>query len=345
MEIDKQEHLELSHDHPAVVYGHKPCLTREAKWLCIDKIYSKFHRPNFYDIGGTYIEDVADYWFTFRTEIVGDIFLFHLFILKKSEGSFAVSLSANSELTFDKKNTQVAFLKNNQKEYNIQREESNNGHPSLDYIVTYHFTDLDVEFLKDRKLYISVDFPAFEGLNSNIINDIKCNHDYRALLEEPFASDFCIESADGIKFKVHKMIISAHSEVFKAMLKEETAESQNNYVKLIDVNGDDLRCMLEFMYTGTVNDLDKVDFVSLLMLSDRYDLKGLRELAQYALAKQINIDNALDILIIADMYDSDMLKRETFKFIKKNKKALHSVTFKEVNNANIIKELCMYLAS
>lgn len=328
-----------------MVYGHKQCFTRDAKWLCIDNIYSRLHRPNFYDVGGTYIEDVADYWFTFKTEIVGDIFLIHLFILRKSEGPFAVSLSSNSEITFDKKNTQMAFLKNCIKEYSIKREISKNGHPSLDYLVSYNFTDLDVEFLKGRSLYISVDFSVFDGLNHNIINDIKYNHDFKALLEEPFASDFCIESADGKTFKVHKLIISAHSEVFKAMLKEETAESQNNYVKLVDVNGDDLRCMLEFIYTGTVQDLDRVDFVSLLMLSDKYDLKGLRELAQYALAKQTTTDNAIDILIIADMYDSDSLKRETFKFIKRNKKSLDSAVFKEINNANLMRELCLYLAT
>lgn len=344
--VHPTQNLDLSPKSPSVIYGHKSCQTMKAKWLCLDKIYFKFQRPNFYDIGGTYMQDLPDFWFAFKIEIVGEIYLLHLFVIRKYDRVANIAVSCSNEITLDRRNPQAAYLTKCLKEFEFQKEETPDGNTeSFDYVTTYSFTDLDIEFLKERRLYILVEFPISEGLSFSIVNDVKFRHDCGSLLADPYESDFCIESTDGKKFNIHKLIISAHSEVFTAMLKDDTAESQNNYVKLVDVNSDDLRCMLEFIYTGTVKDLDNVDFVNVLMLADRFNLKGLSELAQYALAKQITVENALDIFIIADMYDSEALKNATLKFIKKNNKSLKTITFKRIENTELVKQLCIYLTS
>lgn len=323
-----------------VVSGQRTVQTHEVRWLCLLDVYQKLYRPGFYDIGGTYVQDVADYWFTFKTEQVGNIFLLHLFICNRGITSFSVALNASNELKVDKKNN-IVYLEHYLKEIQF------NSLPEMShsYLTTYSFTELDVESFKDRQLYVALSFTVDkkEGISIDIINKIKVNHDCGALLTDPIGSDFTIESADGAKFQIHKVILAAHSEVFKAMLKEDTAESQNSYVKLVDVTEEDLRCMLEYIYTGTVKDVENVNFGSLLMLADRYNLKGLWELSQYALAEQLCLDNALDILIIADMYDSDFLKMKAFKFIKNNKEVLHSSSFKEINNPDLIRQLCTFL--
>lgn len=325
-----------------VVCGYQIIQTRDVNWLCLDEIYEKFHRPNFYDIGGTYTQDVSDYWLTFKTEQVGSIFLLHLFICNHGVDPFRVALSCSNQLKIDKKKN-IVYIQQPLKEFQFKKVK----HLAQNYLTSYSFSDLDVECFKDRKLYIAASF-AFGntgGIGLDIINNIKLNHDCGALLTDPIGSDFTIESSDGAKFQVHKVILTAHSEVFKAMLKEETAESQNNYVKLIDVGEDDLRYMLEYIYTGTIKYVETINFASLLMLADRYNLQGLWKLSQYVLSEQINCDNALDILVIADMYDSDFLKIEAMKFIKRNVEVLESGTFKEINNASLIRELCTYLAS
>lgn len=324
------------------MFGHRMVQTCNVKWLCLEEIYQKLYRPNIYDIGGTHMQDVPDYWFTYRTEQVGNIFLLHLFICNHDVSSFNVAVSCGNKLKVDKKN-KIVFLQQYQKEFQFKKM------PELShsYLTTYNFSELDIEILKGRKLYISVSLPfdKKEGVSLDVINNIKINHDCSALLSDPIGSDFTIESADGAKFQIHKVILAAHSEVFKAMLKEETAESQNSYVKLVDVNEEDLRCMLEYIYTGTVKDVENINFGTLLMLADRYNLRGLWELSQYALSEQISLDNALDILVIADMYDSDFLKHEAMKFIKNNLEVLESSTFKEINNADLVRQLCTYLAS
>lgn len=222
---------------------------------------------------------------------------------------------------------------------------------SHSYLTTYNFTELDIQCLKNRKLYIAVSFPFAdaEGVSLEVIDNIKLNHDCSALFADPIGSDFVIESADGVKFHIHKVILAAHSEVFKAMLKGglpdnlSFAESQNNYVKLIDLNGEDLKYMLEYIYTGTVKDIENTNFGNLLILADRYNLKGLWELSEYALSEQMTIDNALDILVVADIYNSEFLKSEAMKFIKENKEVLYSSSFSEITNHELLKQLCTFM--
>ncbi|KAI5631465.1 BTB/POZ domain-containing protein [Phthorimaea operculella] len=323
-----------------VVFGHKVCQTKEAKWLCIEDAYEKFYRNNMYDIGGTYIEDIADFWFLYKVENVGNIFLMHIFVNNRQEGDFTVSLSYNNDFKLDKKKC-IAYLPTHLKDILVKTC----GEMTQNYLTTYSFTEVDLECLKDMKLYIAVSFAAMQekGVKKEIIEKVKLEHDFSALMEEPICSDFVIESADGEKFNVHKVLLSAHSEVFKAMLKEDTAESLNNYVKLPDVATEDLKGLLEFIYTGTIKDLENANFFNLLMLADQYNLDGLRELSQYAIIQQMTVSNALEILVLGDMYNSDRLKQASLNFIKKNVAALKSSTFKEIKNVDLVRELCEYM--
>ncbi|XP_047537652.1 TD and POZ domain-containing protein 2-like [Vanessa atalanta] len=320
-----------------VIFGHRVCQTAKAKWLCIDNIYQKLHRPNLYDIGGTYAEDVADYWFIYRTEMIADIHLLHLFINNRTGGSFDVSVSSSNDLSFKKKHNQ-AFLTSNLKTYKFD----NRKEMSQNYVTTYDFSVTDIEMLMNMKFYIAVSFG--HKLSPQSISDrVSTIYDFKPLLNDPLGSDFVIECADGAKFNVHKILLSTNSEVFRAMLKENTAESQNSYLKMVDVGKEDLQYILEFIYTGSIEDIENANFFNLLTLSERYDLASLKELSEHVLAGQLTIDNCIETLAVADFHNSEGLKLTALKFIKCNKIAIHSEMFQELNNVELIKELCQFL--
>lgn len=329
-----------------IVYGNaqnpeERVKTHNAKWLRLDDIYQKFHRPNYFDIGGTYVtESVADYWFMYKTEQIGNIFLLHLFITSHQEATFALAISFNNNFKLDKRNSAV-FLPVSLKEFYFTKTKEH----SPNYVTTFSFTELDVDFFENKSLYIAVKFlmNSNKSIHQNIIDKVKYTHDFSALLTDPICSDFTIESAEGDRFNVNRVLLAAHSEVFKAMLKEDTAESQNSFVKLIDVSTDDLRFILEFIYSGTIRNFENCNLCSLLMLADQYNLSGLRELSQYVLSKQLSADNALETLVLADMYNSESLKIAAMKIVKGNSKIVKSSTFKEIKNADLLRELCEYL--
>ncbi|CAH2100386.1 unnamed protein product [Euphydryas editha] len=319
-----------------VVFGYRACQTSKAKWLCLDKIYQKLHRPNLHDIGGTYIEDLADFWFVYQTEIVADIHLLHLYVNNRSEGSFDISVSGSSDLSIRKKHKK-AFLSSTLKTYKF----NNQSELSQNYITTYSFSTLDVELLMDMKLYIPILFGS--DVNSEAVDKITMDYDFKSLLTDPIGSDFVIESADGTKFDVHRILLSANSEVFKAMLKENTAESQNSYLKLIDIGKEDLQYILEFIYTGTIEDIENANFLNLLTISDRYNLTGLKEMSEHVLSGRLTEDNCIETLAIADLHNCEDLKLTVLKFIKSNKTAVYSDMFNELNNVELLRELCQFL--
>ncbi|XP_063537326.1 speckle-type POZ protein B-like isoform X1 [Cydia strobilella] len=321
-------------DADVVCWRNRTCQTRNARWLSLDKIYEKLQRPNFYEVGNTYINDVLEYTFTVKVENVGTLFLLHLFVGNTHEGSFKIKVNEGNDLKLDRKNGK-AFLSSISKEHRFD----NSPEGSVNYVTTYSFSEQDVDLLKDKRLYIAMSYLEGKGINQEIIDDVKASHDFGALLSESIGCDFTIKSLDGETFKVHKAMLVAHSEVFKAMLKEDTAESQNNFVTL-DVMKEDLQCILEFIYTGTVSDLENSNWFNLLMYADKYDLKGLRELSEHALAQQLTVDNVLEVLIVADMSNSEDLKTAALKFIKKNPSALQTSTFKEIKNVSLMGELC-----
>ncbi|XP_047525765.1 BTB/POZ and MATH domain-containing protein 2-like [Pieris napi] len=319
-----------------VILGHQPCQTREAKFLCIDAIYEKLHRPNYYDLGGTYMQEIGEYWFVTRTDQIGEVFLIHIFITNKLEGIVSLSLSSGNTVIFDK-DKNIAFLSPDLSKCDFGKLEES----TFKYVTTYSFDIIEVDMLKGKQLFIPISF-VDKDENASSLDAVL---DFSPLLEEPIGADFTIESEDGEKFLVHKVLLMAHSEVFRAMLKEDTAESKNNCVKLIDVNKEELRHLLYFIYSGTLKDVENINFFNMLILADRFNLSGLRELSEHALIQQISIENALEMLAVADSYNSHSLKTASLIFIKKNKSALENNIFDEINNAELIRELCKFLVS
>lgn len=315
--------------------------THDAKWLRLDNVYEKLYRPNFHDIGGTYIsESVADFWFMCQSEQVANLHLLHLFVTSHQDATFTVAVSSNNALTLDKKNC-AAFLPVSLREFYFDRAKQH----CPNYITSFSFSNVEVDFLEHKSLFVAIKFPmkSSKSINQNIIDNIKYSHDFSSLLADTIYSDFMIQSSEGDKFNVHKVVLMAHSEVFKAMLRDDTAESQNGFVKLVDVSTDELKFALEFIYSGTVKNIDNCNFGNLLALADQFNICGLREFSQYILSKQLTVENALETLVLADMYNAERLKIAAMKVIKENPNILKSKIFKEIKDANLLQELCCCL--
>ncbi|KOB69794.1 Roadkill [Operophtera brumata] len=321
-----------------VIEGHRACETKNGKWLCIGQIYEKLHRPNVYDIGGTYMDRVPDFWFTCKIERIHGICLLHVFAGNHVEGIHSVGLG--SDIVFNDKDPTVRITGDIETfEFNCKVAHNQS------YITTYSFKNADVEdFMKDKKLYIAVRLAEREKRQDNRLNEgtdmVKLLHDNVALLMEPLGSDFIIESELGEEFPVHRSVLSLQSEVFKAMLKEDMAESKTGRVKLVDVDTEDLKIMIEFMYTNTIKQIDDINIPKVIMLADRFNLLGLRKLCDYILIDQLAPDTALDILVLADRFDYTNVKNMALQYIRRNKEHFKNDKFDQIDNLALMRVLC-----
>ncbi|XP_068193092.1 speckle-type POZ protein [Antennarius striatus] len=145
------------------------------------------------------------------------------------------------------------------------------------------------------------------------IPDCRLAEEMGDLWENPRYTD-CTLNVSGEEFRAHKGILAARSLVFGAMFEHEMEERKTNRVEINDVKPDVFKEMMCFIYTGTAPNLDKMAD-DLLAAADKYALERLKVLCEDALCSSVAVENAADILVLADLHSACQLKTRVLDFI------------------------------
>lgn len=116
---------------------------------------------------------------------------------------------------------------------------------------------------------------------------------------------------------VHKVILTARSPVFAAMLEPHTEEAQKGRVIIEEVDYEVMNELITYMYCGKSPNLTE-HALEILAAADRFQLPGLKEMADMALRATLSIESACRQLIYADLFSSTELKREAIRYIVRN---------------------------
>lgn len=141
--------------------------------------------------------------------------------------------------------------------------------------------------------------------------------DFERIFNSDRHADFkiiCRNDKEVKEIKVHKIILSARSPVFSAMLEEHTEEAQNNQVTYDDIDYDVMREMLFFMYSGHCPMLSQMA-LDLLAVADRFQLNGLKEMADQVLRSGLTTESVCRNLVLADLHNAHDLKSDAIRFI------------------------------
>lgn len=146
------------------------------------------------------------------------------------------------------------------------------------------------------------------------MSDLKINVKKRPRQHhETNESDDDYQQSD-VAFHAHKLILAARSPVFAAMFSSRTLENTTNSIDINDLCPETIQSMLEYIYTGKVNDI-KRSTVELYRCADKYQLEDLRLQAEMALMNSIAIETSAEILLLADQHHSKDLKARVIQFI------------------------------
>lgn len=132
-----------------------------------------------------------------------------------------------------------------------------------------------------------------------------------------------IDNSESIS--AHKAILILRSPVFKAMFNHDMTESSSNQIKISDFDVTTIRRMVEFMYKDTFTDIDRTsyeDFVSLLAISNKYQIIGLKDASASYLMKMLTVVNVAEVRHYSNLYDSSSLLNACLNFIKANAEQL-----------------------
>ena len=148
--------------------------------------------------------------------------------------------------------------------------------------------------------------------------------DFALMFADQAFSDFeiiCQEKS----FPCHKAVLAARSEVFKKMLNTDGEEAKKNCLVINDFENEQVGQLLQFIYTGSLNEEDSIG-TDLLLLADKYDVPDLVHICEVALARDVNhelpLEASLGILDIANRISSDYLIKVCSAFVAKNRMKL-----------------------
>ena len=85
------------------------------------------------------------------------------------------------------------------------------------------------------------------------------------------------------------------------------------------MDSDAVQEMLTFIYTGTAPNIDEPNMADqLLYAADKYELLGLKEISECELECNLDVENAVHLLIKAHIHHADRLKRSCIGLITAN---------------------------
>ncbi|XP_013394154.1 protein roadkill [Lingula anatina] len=145
------------------------------------------------------------------------------------------------------------------------------------------------------------------------VPECKLSEDLGSLFERSAFSDVML-NVGGREFQAHKAILAARSPVFNAMFEHDMEERKLNRVEITDVEHEVMREILRFIYTGKTSNLEKMAD-DLLAAADKYALERLKVMCEEALCTNLVVENACEVLVLADLHSAEQLKSHAIDFI------------------------------
>ncbi|XP_065205312.1 speckle-type POZ protein B-like isoform X22 [Planococcus citri] len=167
------------------------------------------------------------------------------------------------------------------------------------------------------------------------------SENYAALIKNQMLTDVVL-SVNGKDYPAHKAVLAARSPVFCAMFSHHLKENELNRVDIVDINEAVVEEMLKYIYTGKCEVSDEL-VEGLLAAADKYDLGRLKIMCAQKLIEGLSVENATNVVILADMHHHEDLKREAIKFVVANfAKVLNTAGWQNrlSSNPRLVTEVC-----
>ncbi|KAJ5071241.1 hypothetical protein M0811_10513 [Anaeramoeba ignava] len=149
-------------------------------------------------------------------------------------------------------------------------------------------------------------------------NDLKNLFQNKNEKEEESYFDFeIICEQNQISFKTHKSILSSRSYYFKSLFNSKMKEYQENKLILKDVSSSILFSILNYFYSGKI-EINLENAIQILIFSSKYLIDELIEITSNFIKKNLQIETIIDVLKLSESMNLNKLLGFSYKFISKN---------------------------
>ncbi|KAG8181574.1 hypothetical protein JTE90_017324 [Oedothorax gibbosus] len=121
----------------------------------------------------------------------------------------------------------------------------------------------------------------------------------------------------------HWLILCARSDVFKAMFESDMTEKASGIVTIPNLEVEDLKRLVVFLYTDSLEDLSIDSATSLYTVADLYQIEELKRKCANFLVCGISVANVCACLQFGDLYQDDILMNAVTAFICERKDVVY----------------------
>ena len=255
------------------------------------------------------------------------------------ERNFGVFLINNNEETLDME-VEYSLVVKKKSQHTLEGEWQFRPHKSAGSYQYLSKKEVKQFLTKRGSLHIRCKFTI---LKSNVISDKKesCQQSMAKLLTGAKYSDFKIICEDRT-FDCHKNMLANKSDIFETMFDENWKECNTNSVTIKHFRSQTIEQMLLYIYTNQIQFSKETDLTELILIADMYNIKGLFDVCQVEMSKQMNVDNVVDIIDVASKVGATRLKKIGIDFaIGKGRSVTGTDRWKETveKNPEILEEL------
>jgi len=183
-----------------------------------------------------------------------------------------------------------------------------------------------VTVIVKRKLVIVV-WLKIAVPEENIRRSDEFNSNMKNIFQMKNFSDVLLK-CNGHEIPCHKIVLSARSDVFRAMLENEMREAHDNVIEVVDSTPEIVNMMVEHIYTGKIPEISKLKHLApdILHIAVKYNLGSLVTVCEDIMLSELKSSNAIKTFIYVDRYSpTSKLREQVLKFLCRNAKEIVGV--------------------
>ncbi|KAJ5070677.1 hypothetical protein M0811_10747 [Anaeramoeba ignava] len=127
-------------------------------------------------------------------------------------------------------------------------------------------------------------------------------------------------------FKTHKSILSSRSQYFKTLFNSKMKEYQENKLILKDVSSSILFSILNYFYSGKI-EINLENAVEILIFSSKYFIDELIQISLKFIKNNLQIETIVDVLKLSESMNLNELIDSSYQFIFQNFTELIETSF------------------
>ncbi|PSN33840.1 hypothetical protein C0J52_16840 [Blattella germanica] len=204
----------------------------------------------------------------------------------------------------------------------------------------------------DVSVFVKLQMVQTEVERHSLSQDLARLLSHTSLTDNNDKGDILLQGDGEKKFPAHSCLLVARSPVLASMVKLHQQEqygddddNKNKEEKCLELPGLSeamLQEVLRYIYTDRVDNLDTIAS-QLLCAADKYHLPGLKLLCERSLMETITPESVANLLLLADQYGCDSLKRSALAYCEDNATSIKkSLAWKvmELVNPDLFMEAC-----